>query len=53
MKKIILKYYLHVQAFKKKKRGMKMVTNKKELLVNLVRKLMNKSTLEMWTHMDT
>ena len=32
-----LKYYLYVQVLKKKP-GMKMVTKKKELLVNLVRK---------------
>jgi len=48
MEKIILKYYLYVQVYKgEKKPGMKMVKKKKELLVNLVRKLMNKSTLEM------
>jgi len=46
MKRIILKYYLYVQAFKKKS-GMKIVTKIKELLVIFLEKLKRNSTLEM------
>jgi hypothetical protein len=51
MKKIILKYYLYVQVFKRKKKpGMEMVTKKKELLVNLFRILIKKCIGNVGAH---